>query len=156
MWDRLCWLARREGFAVEREPGCPADGTTLWAARRIRVLPGPAEGPAIWALTHQLGHILLHNTAAIPPGTTTSGCQGIRKAEADSVAFITFARHGIQAEHAFASPQTWAGTDPRAQPDAVILAAGERITTAARRISRYPNRQPNPAHHRKPGVGNAG
>ena len=40
LWDALCWLARREGFAVERETGCPDDGTTLWAARRIRVLPG--------------------------------------------------------------------------------------------------------------------
>jgi DNA primase len=136
-WDCLCWLARREGFAVERELGCPADGTTFWTARRIRVLPGPTDGPAIWALTHQLGHILLHDTIAVPPGTTTSGCQGIQKAEADSVAFITCVRLGVQIEHTFANPQAWASTDPRAQPGATILAAGERITTAARRISRY-------------------
>ena len=45
LWEALCWLARREGFAVEREPGCPDDGTTLWAARRIRVLPGPHRQP---------------------------------------------------------------------------------------------------------------
>jgi DNA primase len=137
LWDCLCWLARREGFAVEREPGCPADGTTFWAARRIRILPGPDDGPAIWALTHQLGHILLHYTTAIPPGTTTSGCQGIRKAEADSVAYITCTRLGIQTGHAFDSPQTWAGTDPRAQPAAAIMAAGERIITAAGKISRH-------------------
>jgi hypothetical protein len=43
LWDCLCWLARREGFAVEREPGCPDDGTTLWTARRIRVLPSLAS-----------------------------------------------------------------------------------------------------------------
>ena len=137
LWDCLCWLARREGFAVEREPGCPADGTTLWTARRIRVLPGLAGGQAVWALAHQLGHVLLHNTTAAPPGTTTSGCQGVRKAEADSVAFITCARHGVRIEHGFSSPQTWAGTDPRAQPGAAILAAGERITAAAAKISRY-------------------
>jgi DNA primase len=136
LWDCLCWLARREGFAVEREDGSPGDGTTFWAARRIRIPPDLSSGQAAWALAHQLGHILLHNTIAQPTGTTTSGCHGIRKAEADSVAFITCARHGIRAEHAFSSPQAWAGADPRAQPAAAILTAGERVTTAAAKISR--------------------
>jgi len=139
LWDCLCWLARREGFAVEREDGSPGDGTTFWAARRIRIPPGLSSGQAIWALAHQLGHVLVHNTIAHPPGTTTSGCHGIHKAEADSVAFITCARYGIRVEHAFASPRTWAGTDPRAQPAAAILTAGERITMAAARISRLLN-----------------
>jgi hypothetical protein len=133
----LCWLARREGFAVERESGYPDDGTTLWAARRIRVLSSLTRSKAVWALAHQLGHVLLHNTTAAPPGTTTSGCRGVRKAEADSVAFITCTRHGVQIEHAFASPQTWAGSDPRAQPGAAILAAGEHITSAVATITRY-------------------
>ena len=136
LWDCLCWLARREGFAVEREGGSPGDGTTFWAARRIRIPPGLPSGQAAWALAHQLGHVLLHNTIAYPPGTTTSGCHGIRKAEADSVAFIICARHGVRVEHAFSSPQTWAGTDPRAQPAAAILTAGERVTAAAAKISR--------------------
>jgi DNA primase len=140
LWECLCWLARREGFAVEREPGCPADGTMSWAARRIRILPDLAIDQAVWALAHQLGHVLLHNTGAALPGSTTSGCQGVRKAEADSVAFITCARYGVRLEHAFSSPQSWAGSDPRAQPGAVILAVGERITTAAAEISGYLDR----------------
>jgi DNA primase len=136
LWDCLCWLARREGFAVERENGCPDDGTTFWAGRRIRIPPGLASGQAAWALAHQLGHVLLHDAIAYPPGTTTSGCQGVRRAEADSVAFIICARYGVRAGHAFSSPQTWAGSDPRAQPAAAILAVGERVTTAAATISR--------------------
>jgi DNA primase len=137
LWDCLCWLARREGFAVERETGCPADGTTLRTARRIRILPDLTGPQAVWALTHQLGHVLLHSTIAHPPGTTTSSCQGIQKNEADSVAFIICARHGIPNEHAFPSPPTWAGTDPRAHPAATILTSGQRITTAATTINRY-------------------
>ena len=140
LWECLCWLARREGFAVEREPGCPADGATSWAARRIGILPDLAIDQAVWALAHQLGHVLLHNTGAALAGSTTSGCQGVRKAEADSVAFITCARYGVRIEHALSSPQTWAGSDPRAQPGAVILAVGERITTAAAKISGYLDR----------------
>ena len=109
MWDSLCWLARREGFAVEREDGRPEDGAALWAARRIRILPGLTSGQAIWALAHQLGHVLLRNTIAHSPGTTTFGCQGKRKAEEDSVAFIVCARHG-------ASAQEERSTEPLALP----------------------------------------
>ena len=79
----------------------------------------------------------MDNTNAYVPGTTTSGCQGVRKAAANSVAFLTCLRHGVPVEHTFVSPQTWAGSDPRAQPGAAILAAGQRITMAAARISRH-------------------
>jgi len=140
LWDSLCWLARREGFGIEREHGAPADGVTFWAARRIRVLPDLSGRRAVWALAHQLGHVLLHNTPSYPPGTTTSGCAGVRKAEADSVAFIVCARHGIAAGNDLSYPASWAGTDPRAQPGATILAAGQRITTAAARITRHTDR----------------
>jgi DNA primase len=141
LWEALCWLARREGFAVEREDGAPADGTTFWATRRIRLLPGLTAEQAYWALAHQLGHILLHDTTGgHPPGTTTSGCTGVRKAEADSVAYITCARHGVTASAQLAYPASWAGADPRAQPAATILAAGHRITTAAASIIRHTDR----------------
>ena len=138
LWDCLCWLARREGFAVEREPGCPDDGTTLWTARRIRVPPGPGRrpghlGPGPPARPRaparhdrrSAGH--LHNRL---PGSRRRPKQTPSRS---SSALATASRSST----AFASPQTWAGTDPRAQPGATILAAGERITTAAARISRY-------------------
>ena len=130
-------MARREGFAVEREHGCPDDGVTMWAARRIRILPSLDEHQAVWALAHQLGHVLLHNPISYPPGTTTSGCTGIPRTEADSVAYIICARYGIPTTHQFPSPPDWAGRDPRAQPDAAILAVGERVTAAAARITRH-------------------
>jgi DNA primase len=137
LWDALRWLARREGFAVERDQGAPADGTTVWAARRIRVLPDLSAGQAVWALAHQLGHVLLHDVVGYPPATTTSGCRGVRKAEADSVAFTVCSRYGITAGNELAYPASWAGTDPRAQPAATILAVGQRITTAAGQIIRH-------------------
>ena len=140
MWDALCWLARRQGYAVELEHGPPADGTVFWAARRIRIPPGLSGEQAVWALAHQLGHVLLHHDPGYPPGTTTSGCAGLRKAEADSVAWITCARHGITPAGGLPYPASWAGTDPRAQPAAAILAAGHRITTAATRITRHTDR----------------
>ena len=68
LWDCLCWLARREGFAVEREDGSPGDGTTFWAARRIRIPPGLPSGQAAWALAHQLGHVLRAQHHCPPAG----------------------------------------------------------------------------------------
>lgn len=140
--DALYWLARRLGYVVEYEQGAPADGVTWWAARRIRVLPGLDAADTAWALTHQLGHVILHGSDTYPPGATTSGdaCLGIRKAETDAVAYVTVTDHGIAAIGHLGRPQTWAGTDPRAQPGAVILAAGERITAAAMQITRYLDR----------------
>jgi len=138
--DALCWLARREGFTVEQEHGAPADGTTFWAARRIRLPSGASEDQAVWALAHQLGHILLHHGEGLSPGATTSGCAGIRKAEADSIAFIACARHGVPVTGELARPASWAGSDPRAHPAETILAAGQRITTAAAHITRHTNR----------------
>jgi DNA primase len=141
LWDALCHLARREGFTVEREGGAPADGTTLWAARRIRLLPGLSGEQAVWALAHQLGHIQLHGRpGGHPPGVTTSGCTGLRKAEADAVAYITCARHGVTPCGELAYPGSWAGTDPRAQPAEAILAAGQRIVTTATRVIRHTGR----------------
>ena len=140
VWDALCWLARREGYAVELEHGPPPDGTVFWAARRIRIPPGLSGEQAMWALAHQLGHVLLHHDPGYPPGTTTSGCAGLRKAEANSVAWITCARHGIIPAGGLPYPASWAGTDPRARPSAAILAAGHRITTAGTRITRHTSR----------------
>jgi DNA primase len=139
LWDALCWLARRLGYAVEREQGARADGVTWWTVRRIRVPPGLDAAEAAWALTHQLGHVLLHGSGTYPPGATTSGgaCLGSRKAEADAVAYIIGARHGAAITGRPGWPQTWAGTDPRAQPGAVILTSGERITAAAAQITQH-------------------
>jgi hypothetical protein len=44
------------------------------------------------------------------------------------------ARLGADADCAFPYVASWAGTDPRARPEAAVLAAGERIVAAAEDI----------------------
>src|SRR5205823_4291467 len=83
------------------------------------------DAQAVWALAHQLGHVLLHHSPGYPPRATTAGCTGLRKAEADSIAWITCTRHGITPASELPYPASWAGTDPRAQPAATILAAAQ-------------------------------
>jgi DNA primase len=130
LWDALCHLARRQGFDVEREQCPDPDGSLMWSARRIRIHPAVTGPDAVWALAHQLGHALLHHDPARPPGTTTTGCTGLAKTEADSAAYLLCARHGPAALRPLPHPHAWAGRDPRAQPGAVMLAAGQKIITA--------------------------
>ena len=73
-----------------------------------------------------------------PPGVTAAGCRGVQKVEADSVAFIIAARAGLDTP-AYSWPYVaaWAGSDPRARPEAAIRAVGERIITAAATIASH-------------------
>jgi N-terminal domain of anti-restriction factor ArdC len=100
LWDALTWLARREGFAAEREYCDGADSLTSWGSRRIRVRPDLSNAAAAWALVHELGHVLIHNTIARQHGDTTANCRGVQKVEADSVAFIVGTRIGLDTSSA--------------------------------------------------------
>jgi len=112
-WTALVHLARRAGFAVERG-NCPAGGITTWPDRRIQITPGAAPARAITALAHQLGHVLLHAEIARLERSGTVPCSGLRKVEADSIAFLVATRLGTGAA-AITFPHicSWAGTDSR-------------------------------------------
>jgi hypothetical protein len=95
LWDALTWLARREGFAVEREASDLRPGLTDWSTRRIRIRPGLDPPEAAQALMHELGHVLAHGRHPHQHGDSTTGCRGTQKIEADSAAFIVATRLGM-------------------------------------------------------------
>ena len=131
LWDALTWLARRDGFAVDRVPAIGSDGAARWNSRRIAVDAALDEPAAVRTLLHELGHVLAHPNAIILSGTTGE-CRGSRKVEADSIGFIVATRLGLDTS-AYSWPYvaSWAGSDPRARPEEAIRAAGNRITHAA-------------------------
>jgi len=138
LWDALTWLARREGFAVDRGDCGPMLSVTNWSSRRIRIRPGLDKPEEAQALIHELGHVLAHDNLAVVPGATTAGCRGIHKIEADSIALIVAARLGMDAAAcSWPSVARWAGSDPRARPQETIRAAGARIATAAAAITAH-------------------
>jgi DNA primase len=137
-WAALVHLARREGFTVERGNCAAAGGFTTWRNRRIRITPDAPPEQAVAALAHQLGHVLLHAQTARLEASGTVPCTGIRKVEADSVAFIVAARLGTgTAAITFPHISSWAGTDPRARPAANIQAVSDRVLAAAARITAH-------------------
>ncbi len=138
LWDALTWLARREGFGVGRAPCGPSDSVTNWSGRRIVIRSGLDGSEAAMALLHELGHVLAHDGLSLVTGTSTAGCRGVRKVEADSVAFTVATRLGVDTS-AYSWPYvaSWAGRDPRARPEETIRASGERVTVAVGTIAAH-------------------
>lgn len=138
LWDALTWLARREGFGVERAPCGPSDSMTNWGGRRITIRSGLNGSEAAGALLHELGHVLAHDGLTFVPGTSTARCRGVRKVEADSIAFTVATRLGMDTS-AYSWPYvaSWAGSDPRARPEETIRATGQRATVAATVIAAH-------------------
>jgi DNA primase len=137
VWEALTWLARRAGFKVEHTKGDDAASATQWSTHRIEICEGRGE-PAVLALTHELGHVMAHGRLANVSGATTAQCGGIDKVEADSIAFIVAARLGLPVpSRSWPSVASWAGSDPRANPEAMVLAAERRIIRAAYTITSH-------------------
>ena len=137
-WNALVHLARRQGFAVNCDSRAAGEGITTWPDRQIRVPSSTAPGQAVTALAHQIGHVLLHGEIArLDPGGTAP-CQGTRKVEADSVAYLVSVYLGIDPPAiTFPHISSWAGTDPRAHPLATIQAVSDRVLAAATRITTH-------------------
>jgi DNA primase catalytic core len=138
LWDALTWLARREGFAVERGAIDLRPGLTNWSTRRIRIRPGLGPPEAAQALIHELGHVLAHGRRQHQQGDTTAACRGTQKIEADSAAFIVATRLGMDTSgYSWPYVASWAGSDQRARPQETIRATGTRIATAANTITAH-------------------
>ena len=130
-WNTLVHVARRAGFAVVQEDCGDAEAFTTWPDRRIHVNANAAPVQAVTALAHQIGHVLLHReTARLDPSRTVP-CHGLRKVEADSVAYLTAISLGIGTQAiGFPNVSAWAGTDPRANPAATVRAVASRVLAA--------------------------
>jgi DNA primase len=148
----LVHLARRHGFAVDRTSSGASQGITTWHDRRIRVPAGTTPEQAVTALAHQLGHVLQHAEIARLSPSGTVPCDGLRKVEADSVAYLTATTLGIDTTAiAFPHIPSWAGTDPRAHPVATIQTATTRILAVAATITTHLHAQLSPAsQHGRP------
>jgi DNA primase len=138
LWEALTWLARREGFAVYRGNTGDIASLTRWDRKYISVSTDLGGREAEYALAHESGHLLMHRAPWLPADDPTASCRGTRKLEADSVAFIvTEWLNQEPPPSSWPSTASWAGSDPRANPDAAIDATVARILRAAVTITSH-------------------
>lgn len=135
LWEGLAALVEAEGFTVlrvadEREIH-GANGVTDYTNRTVAVRTNMDEAAQVKTLAHELAHVKLHG----PDNPDATEHRGIGEVEAESVALMIGAAHGMDTT-AYTIPYVsgWAGTVKDKDPAEVVQATGERVRKIARAI----------------------
>ena len=117
----MLWLAMIHG----------ANGVTDYGANTVKVRENMSPAAQVKTLTHELAHVMLHG----PNNPDASGHRGVGEVEAESVALMVGAAHGMDTT-GYTIPYVtgWASTVKDLSPVEVVQAAGERVRKAATEI----------------------
>jgi len=127
LWDALEGQVLGHGYTVHRGDTGRANGWTDPASRTVRVSGAVDDAQAVKTLIHELGHLECGHVADLPTYLT---CRGRCEVEAESVAYVVAAAHGLDASsYTFAYVAGWAGGDLTQ-----VRQAAETVTKAARTI----------------------
>ena len=143
LWEGIARLVEAEGFRVLRVPHegmiHGANGVTDFGARTVAVRENMPEAAQVKTLVHEFAHVLLHG----PDNADATGHRGIGEVEADSVALMVAAAHGMDtSDYTVPYVSGWAATVPEKSPVEVVQAAGERVRkTAASILDQLPTAQ---------------
>lgn len=130
LWAALEAFVVAQGFSVSRGDCGGANGVTKFGSREVVVRDDIDDAQAVKTLAHEAGHVLLHQ----PEDRAEVSCRGVAEVEAESVAYMVTAAHGLDsAQYTFNYVGGWA---QRAEGDAetVIRQTGQRVITAATKI----------------------
>jgi len=127
LWDALQRQVLGHGYTVHRGDTGRANGWTDPTSRTVRVSGAVDDAQAVKTLIHELAHLEAGHVGDVP---TYATCRGRCEVEAESVAYVVAAAHGMDASgYSFAYVAGWAGGDL-----SVVRQAGETVTKAARTI----------------------
>ena len=131
LWEGLRTLVEAEGFSLS----LIADGTSIdgangrtdFSRRNVAVREDMDAAARTKTLAHELAHIRLHG-----PGHQALAHRGIGEVEAESVALMVAAAHGMDTRD-YTVPYVvgWATTVPHADAVSVVQQTGERVRRAA-------------------------
>jgi len=133
LWNSLAGVVAEHGFRLERGECGEANGLTSFGDRVVRVRDDVDDAQAVKTLAHELGHVLLTDPSDV---LGFADCRGLREVEAESVAFMVTAAHGLDSsQYTFNYVTGWAS---RARgdltTDQVVKATGERVMSAVDQI----------------------
>lgn len=143
LWDGLAALVEERGFEVVRVPHegiiGGANGLTHYADRTVAVRENMDAAAQVKTLAHELAHVMLHG----PANTEARQHRGIGEVEAESVALVVSAAHGLDtSKYTVPYVSTWASRVQGSSPVEVVQATGERSRKIATEIlDALPTRQ---------------
>ncbi|MEU2200585.1 ArdC-like ssDNA-binding domain-containing protein [Isoptericola sp. NPDC019482] len=132
LWDGLATQARAAGFTVGDAADADgirgANGQTNHTDHTVTVRADMDDAARVKTLAHELAHVILHGPDNDEAGTH----RGVAEVEAESVALMTLAAHGVDTSR-FTVPYvaTWAATVSAADPVQVVTATFDRVRTTA-------------------------
>ena len=132
LWEGLAGQIRVAGFEVlhvEHEGMIfGANGVTDYEARTVAVRENMDPAAQVKTLAHELAHVLMHD----PKDEDARQHRGVREVEAESVALMVGAAHGLDTS-GYTIPYVagWASSVKDAEPVEVVKATGERVRRTA-------------------------
>jgi hypothetical protein len=135
LWQALAQEVTTDGFTVDVRPtGDASEGYTNYDDKQIVIADHLDDFTAVARLAHEVGHMRLHSAPEVY-GAGSIMCRGVREVEAESVAYIVLAHHGVSlAASSFDYVAGWAAAVDPQEPGSVIKATGARVVNAARQL----------------------
>jgi hypothetical protein len=128
LWEGLAAQVQSAGFELRLVADASeifgANGLTDYASRVVSVRADMDPAAQVKTLAHELGHVLLHG----PDASEARQHRGIGEVEAESVALMVGAAHGMDTSgYTVPYVSTWAARVEGQDPVEVVKTTGERV-----------------------------
>jgi hypothetical protein len=132
LWDGLADQITDRGFELRLVSSAAAiggaNGLTDYLTREVSVRMDMDDSAQVKTLAHELGHVMLHG----PDNADAAMHRGIAEVEAESVALMVGAAHGLATDdYTIPYVATWASSVPGKSPVEVVQSTADRVRGAA-------------------------
>jgi antirestriction protein ArdC len=131
LWEGLVAQIEARGLTVKAVPAAAiggANGLTDYVTGEVSVRMDMDDAGRVKTLAHELGHVMLHG----PGNPDASLHRGIAEVEAESVALMIGAAHGLDTtSYTVPYVSCWASSVPGKSPVEVVTATAERVRATA-------------------------
>ena len=132
LWDGLVAQVHDRGFRIQRVPDersiHGANGLTDYTSRTVSVRTNMDDAAKVKTLAHELAHVMLHG----PDNPGAARHRGIGEVEAESVALMIGAAHGLDtSSYTIPYVSSWASAVEGKTVTEVVQATGERVRATA-------------------------